>query len=132
MKEPDKVSDSLLRLITGTLIAAIRDRRGLSQVTVAKTLGISQSTFSRIESGDLWDGERRTRIVSALGIDEIGFLTLRMSVIREMNRITGVTYGTERLWADWEFTVSSKTRLGLVMFAANLVTDTEFGTGESL
>lgn len=54
-------------IISGNVIRALRQLKGVKQETIAKQLGISQPAFSLIEKSDYVDSERFEKIISILG-----------------------------------------------------------------
>jgi predicted transcriptional regulator len=76
---------------SGTLLMRWRKRKALSQVRLAKTIGVSQSYLSDVESGRK---PITPQIMDALNLQRL----LSAQVSREMSRVAAEDHG----WRCWE------------------------------
>jgi transcriptional regulator with XRE-family HTH domain len=60
-------------------VAFQRSKQGLSQERVARFLGITRETYSRVENGVVWPNPRRIRLLATvLSVDEQELVRLLM------------------------------------------------------
>ena len=100
---------------TGQIIRAVRKYNGFNQVDFARIIGVSQSSLSRLESGEASiELETWGRICSLFAIDYLAYKTGKLELKTKLNNVTDLKmYGGFKIPKRYSYLQGSTVRAAL-------------------